>query len=93
MICSDRVRSYTINNKTSKFIQQKKRLIGAFLMGAVLQPVARLNKINIHMDIFENKNKILKQYKAPIIKLADIMNIKTKNGSSPSYVYNADVVI
>ena len=90
---SDRVRSYTINNKTSKFIQQKKRLIGAFLMGAVLQPVARLNKINIHMDIFENKNKILKQYKAPIIKLADIMNIKTKNGSSPSYVYNADVVI
>ena len=55
-------------------------------MGAVLQPVARLNKINIHMDIFENKNKILKQYKAPIITLSDIMNIKTKNGSSPSYV-------
>ena len=86
MMYSDRVRSYTINNKTSKFIQQKKRWIGAFLMGAVLQPVARLNKINIHMDIFENKNKILKQYKAPIITLSDIMNIKTKNGSSPSYV-------
>ena len=61
--------------------------------GCNIVACSKIKQKNTHMDIIEYKNKILKQYKAPIIKLADTMNIKTKNGNSPKYVYNADVVI
>lgn len=63
------------------------------LNGCNIAACSKIKQKNTHMDIIEYKNKILKQYKAPIIKLADTMNIKTKNGNNSKYVQNADVVI
>ena len=56
------------------------------LNGCNIAACSKIKQKNTHMDIIEYKNKILKQYKAPIIKLADTMNIKTKNGNNSKYV-------